>query len=223
MEPTLLKGDHIWVRRSAYGIKNPLTDRFLLKFRGPQRGDVIVFRYPDHQNVYYVKRVIGLPGDTIQYKDGTLYINQQKIRHDEIQVEASTMQDHCVARLSETSAKIIPQYLKPFPYSPKFEQRLPKLETLPSGHQYLIQRQHILQNNNDFTITVPNESYFVMGDNRDRSQDSRQNELVLRKDITGRASSIWLSLNQEPLRCHSPFSKKGSKVFRWYRFDRDIN
>lgn len=80
MEPTLQVGDRIFINKMAYGVRVPFSKVWLTKFTEPQRGDVIVFKYPGDENIFYVKRVIGLPGDEVEYTDkGELFVNQQKI------------------------------------------------------------------------------------------------------------------------------------------------
>lgn len=79
MEPTLLIGDHLLVNKFIYGIRIPLTDKKILRFSEPQRGDVIVFKYPKDPSKDYIKRVIGLPGDTVEIRDRQIYINNRLI------------------------------------------------------------------------------------------------------------------------------------------------
>ena len=148
MEPTLEIGDHLLVNKFIYGIKIPFTSINLFPWRSPQRGDVIVFIYPLEPNKDFIKRVIGVEGDTVSIVNNKLYING---------VEAPD--PHAV-------------YSK---------------NTILLGD---------LQNLDNFgPVTVPKGSLFVLGDNRDRSFDSRFWGCVPLKDVLGKAFTIYWSWN----------------------------
>ena len=142
MVETLLVGDHLLVSKFSYDIKVPFIDKALIKTGDPEHGDVIVFEYPENRDLDYIKRVIGLPGDTIELKDNVLYRNGQKV--------------------DEPYKRVEPQ---PVPGS--------KVNFGP--------------------ITVPADKFFVMGDNRDHSQDSRYWGFVPREYIRGKAWVIYWS------------------------------
>ncbi len=146
MEPTLLIGDHILVNKFIYGVKLPLVRKEIIPVSEPERGDVIVFVYPVDPSKDFIKRVIGLPGDTVEIIDEKLYINGKPYRD-----EHGT-------------------------YTP----RAPGLDN--PGGKY------------DFgPVTVPEDQYFVMGDNRDHSYDSRFWGFVPESSIKGEAFMIYWS------------------------------
>ena len=152
MEPTLLVGDYLLVNKLAYGIRNPFTNNVLIPLGTPQRGDVVVFLYPQDPDKDYIKRVIGLPGDRIEIKNKKLYLN---------------------GRLTE-----IPPPSED-PDAPRAVYRDP--EVTPT------------ERDNFGPVVVPKDAYFVMGDNRDKSYDSRFWGFVPMRDLKGRAFIIYFS------------------------------
>lgn len=167
MLPTLEKGDFILVNRFAYGLRFPVFNFKLLNLGDPQRGDVIVFRYPEDPSIDYIKRVVGLPGDKIRYGNKQLYINDQPIE----KVLRGT-------------------YVK----QPDKQEYLEKLGSV--NHSILLQEYnywpfHFLPENAE--VTVPQHAYFAMGDNRDNSKDSREWGFVPDANLKGRAFFIWFS------------------------------
>jgi signal peptidase I len=152
MEPTLLVGDYLLVNKLSYGIRNPFTNNIMIPTGTPQRGDIVVFIYPQSPDKDYIKRVIGLPGDRIQIINKKLYINGQLTQ---------------IPSPSNNPDAPRAVYLDP--------------EITPT------------QRDNFGPVEVPKESYFVMGDNRDRSYDSRFWGFVPMKDLKGRAFIIYFS------------------------------
>ncbi|OPY71059.1 MAG: Signal peptidase I T [Syntrophorhabdaceae bacterium PtaU1.Bin034] len=151
MEPTLLVGDHLLVNRLSYVVKVPFTDIVIMNLGNPERGDVVVFRYPVDKSKDFIKRVVGKEGDVVEIKDKKLYLNGRKV-------------DDPNAHFAEDG--VIPG---------AFSQR-----------------------DNFGPITVPKGSFFVMGDNRDRSLDSRFWGFVKKEDLVGRALILYFSLNNRP-------------------------
>ncbi|MGJ8513363.1 signal peptidase I [Carnimonas bestiolae] len=168
MEPTLDVGDFITVNKFSYGLRLPVVDTKIIPTGEPQRGDVVVFRYPVNPKQDFIKRVIGLPGDHIRYQDEQLYINGK-------QVDKTLVSDDVEASPGQV------QYQ----------------ETLPSSDK---QVRHQLYNTADvpfdprrnFEGEVPEGHYFVMGDNRDNSADSRFWGYVPEGNLVGRASFVWM-------------------------------
>ena len=183
MIPTLLIGDHIFVNKFAYGIKVPFSDlinhdpTYLIKRDPPKHGDIIVFMYPKDESFYYIKRVVGLPGDKVELKNKALYINDQMIPREP---------------LPEARAKAIFSDLDDPKYSPgSLELYEEKVENHP--HPVMLDKNNFLGESFG-PITVPAESLFVMGDNRDFSNDSRFWGFVPYRNVKGKAMIIWLSL-----------------------------
>ena len=146
MEPTLLVGDHILVNKFIYGEHIPFTDTKILDFRDPKRGEIIVFVYPKDESKDFIKRVIGVEGDTIEIKDKKLFINGQSF-------------DDSYGYFKDNA--VIPGHVQP--------------------------------RDNFGPVTVPEDSLFVMGDNRDRSADSRFWGFVRLNQVKGKAFLIYWS------------------------------
>ena len=180
MIPTLMIGDFILVDKNIYGYKLPLTNSILIKNETPKRGDVIVFKYPENKNINYIKRVIGIPGDLIIYKDKTLFVNgnrynQTKISHnfDPIEIANGTV---------------------------SYEHNEFK--------KYLILNQN--ESTFNFKYKVPSKSYFVLGDNRDNSNDSRFWGPVPEENLIGKAFYIWMFWNFDSY--YSFFDRVGNHI-----------
>ncbi|VFR78259.1 Signal peptidase I [plant metagenome] len=182
MLPTLESGDLILVNKFSYGIRLPVLDRKVIDTGSPKRGDIMVFRYPVEPQVDYVKRVIGLPGDQIAYLDKKLYLNGQE-----------------VARARDGD------YFEPdrVSYTAKFDEKIGDVE-----HKILVDersfqdigptwtypnRQNCQYERNGIRCTVPEGQYFVMGDNRDNSLDSRYWGFVPDANIVGKTFMIWMN------------------------------
>jgi signal peptidase I len=193
MIPTLFIGDHIFVNKFAYGLKAPLTEYILDKpislteLKVPARGDVIVFRYPRDEAINYIKRVVGLPGDVIALRDKILYINNSPVGR--INLKNETMMEGVE---SDDDRRILQL----------FEEDL-----LGVKHPILMDNKNLLSSDYG-PIEVPTGNIFVMGDNRDRSSDSRVWGFVPIENVKGKALFIWLNL------------VLGGESFIKFRFDR---
>ena len=167
MLPSLHIGDFILVNKFSYGIRLPVINRKIISVGGPGRGDVMVFRYPKNPKLNFVKRVVGLPGDVIGYKDKKLFVNGEQ-----------------VSRVADGAFHFGQLKLRG-----KSADRY--LETIDdSAHAILIDRD---RRGRDMQVTVPAGNYFVMGDNRDHSNDSRYWRFVPENNVVGRAFFIWFS------------------------------
>ena len=166
MLPTLHIGDFILVNKFAYGIRLPVLNTKVLELADPERGDVLVFRFPKNPKVDYIKRVVGLPGDKVGYFGKTVYINGKAV---EQEVKAK---DVNLLGLVPASAEL------------RFEQ-LGK-----NGHDLLVDPDRRLV---EGEMVVPEGHYFVMGDNRDNSNDSRFWGTVPEDHLVGKAFFIWMS------------------------------
>ena len=172
MIPTLLVGDFILVNKYTYGLRLPVTNTRILSLGEPERGDVVVFRYPVDTRVNFIKRMVGLPGDTITYRNKQLFINGEAVDQafqgafTSADVKCSTPRANA-RRFSETLGDVT--------------------------HDILIHQRE--NDRSEKTWTVPDGHYFVMGDNRDRSTDSREWGFVPEDHLRGRAVGIWLNFD----------------------------
>jgi signal peptidase I len=171
MIPTLTIGDHLLVNKFVYGPRIPFTDTRIFTWKEPKRGDIIVFKYPENETKNFIKRVIGLPGDKISIKDGKLFINDQSIQVSDLGIYGGEGQG--------TNS----------PYYPKPRLLEEQLGTVKHQILYL----HDQSGYNFGPILVPKDSIFVMGDNRDNSQDSRVWGFVNYNKILGKALIIYWS------------------------------
>ena len=160
MVPTLQVGDYILVNKFTYGIRLPVIRTKILSLNEPQRGDVMVF-FPPHMNdTYFIKRVVGLPGDTVTYRDKQLYINGAKVEREAID-----------------QIGLDPNYAV-------YDEAL-------GDSDHLMQIDNMRRSANRSEVVKPGH-YFMMGDNRDNSSDSRVWGQVPEKDIVGKAFAIWM-------------------------------
>ncbi len=171
MIPTLLVGDFIVVNKYAYGLRLPVLHSKVVPIGEPERGDVVVFRYPVDPKVNFIKRLVGLPGDAVTYRDKKLYVNGELVQAD-VQGHYSTSEVKCAT---------------PRPDAIKLTESLG-----PVMHDILI---HEGSSDRDGQWEVPEGHYFVMGDNRDRSNDSREWGFVPEENLMGRAIGIWLNFD----------------------------
>jgi signal peptidase I len=173
MIPTLLVGDHIFINKFGYGIRMPITGRLLIPIGEPKRGDVIVFRYPDDPSQDFIKRCIGLPGDTIEIRAGRLYVNEALI--DRVNAGEFVYTDY--ERGRQVRVQRHDELLDNGNRNPTLHDR---------GHRSMGRRG---------PWEVPADHYFVLGDNRDSSRDSRfwHQPFVRADQIKGRAMFVWWS------------------------------
>lgn len=182
MIPTLQVGDFILVNKFTYGIRLPVINKKIIDVGEPQRGDVMVFRYPEDPSLDYIKRVVGIPGDKVAYQNKRLTINGQPL-------ETRRIDDYLqTERL---------KYSKQFIEKPEgIEHRTLNDDDAPgfiSDATQFPHRQNCLYNNAGVICTVPAGHFFMMGDNRDNSRDSRFWGFVPQENIVGKAFFIWLN------------------------------
>lgn len=150
MKPTLLIGDHILVNKFIYGVKIPFWHKTIIPIKDPQRGDIVVFKFPEDPDKDFIKRVVGIAGDVVEVRDKKVYVNHQPLRGDP-GVNLDTL-------------------------------------NIPADKQ---------PRDNFGPVTVPPDSLFVMGDNRDHSYDSRFWGFVRLEALKGKAFIIYWSWNKE--------------------------
>ncbi len=185
MMPTLLVGDFILVEKFSYGIKEPVWQNKLIPVGEPKRGDVAVFKYPEDIRVDFIKRIVGLPGDRVVYKDKKLYLipaceeqecgdykilDTNYLGTAEYPEEQNTVQIYSEI-LGEVAHKIL-------------------INPVRSDHtSYYFQQEGTYS----YEWVVPQGQYFVMGDNRDNSKDSRYWGFVPEQNLVGKAVATWIS------------------------------
>ena len=163
MLPTLHVGDFILVEKFSYGLRLPVLHYGIFNTGEPERGDVIVFRFPPDPSQTFIKRLIGLPGDRIVYSNGQLEINGDKIK---------------LTQPDSGADKLL------------FQNRIHAREHLPGAEHSILLKPGSRAGGREWR--VPAQHYFVMGDNRDNSNDSREWGFVPENRLVGRASFIWL-------------------------------
>ena len=175
MIPTLLVGDYLFVSKASYGYSRyslplalPLIPGRVL-FTPPERGDVVVFKLPSDNSTDYIKRIVGLPGDTVQVKGGILHINGAAVKRRQIEDFQP-----------ENGARPVAQFI----------------ETLPNGREHrILELSDTMSADNTPVYHVPAGHYFAMGDNRDNSRDSRFPEVgpIPEQNLVGRADVLFFS------------------------------
>ncbi|MCC2678994.1 MAG: hypothetical protein K0R29_1570 [Pseudobdellovibrio sp.] len=192
MEPTLKIHDHILVKKYSYGVRLPFGEGWLLNFSQPQRGDIIVFRYPENKKVFFIKRVIGIPGDKIEVHGGSITVNGEFWPYRAASADDVDENDPQFRYFVETSGGTEFHFIK-FGAGP--DRVKPEVEK----------------------FEVPKNSYFVMGDNRDQSRDSRFWGFVDHSLVVGKATVVWLScertLETAPMIC-DPSKIRPLRVFK---------
>ncbi len=171
MMPTLLIGDFILVNKFSYGVRLPVLNNKIIELGEPQRGDIVVFRFPKQPTVDYIKRVIGLPGDRIAYFDKKVYVNGQLVS------QLSEGRYQGVGQgANMTGAELLTEDLTGVKHSILISPGLSSVEDV---------------------FVVPQGHYFVMGDNRDNSNDSRYWGMVPEGNLVGKAFFIWMNWDWE--------------------------
>jgi signal peptidase I len=185
MIPTLQIGDFILVNKFTYGIRLPVVNVKVIDIGSPRRGDVMVFRYPADPSLDYIKRVVGLPGDRIEYRDKVLSVNGNPLPR-------KALPDY----ESRERLQYFPHFLESFDGA---EHEIILEKEVPGFVNRVMDFKHSGNcdyNSGGLVCTVPPGHYFAMGDNRDNSSDSRVWGFVPDENIVGKAFFIWLNLNE---------------------------
>lgn len=184
MIPTLLVGDLILVNKFNYGLRMPVWNFKITEGTPPARGDVMVFRYPPQPNMDYIKRIVGLPGDTVSYQNKKLTINGQPVPMQELSdyFDSDSMRHakHWQETLGDKTHEILNN---------------PEVPAFVMGIMQFPNRNLCNYTVEGVSCTVPQGHYFVMGDNRDNSQDSRSWGFVPEDNIVGKAVAIWMNFS----------------------------
>ena len=181
MIPTLLVGDFILVNKFTYGLRVPVLNTKFIEVGSPQRGDVVVFRYPEDPSTPFIKRIIGLPGDHIRYSGKRVYVNDQPINYDSLGDYVGLK-----SAATNTGSNLIAEHLERLTHQILINPAVPGF---------------------DGEYTVPAGNYFVLGDNRDNSRDSRYWGFVPDSNLIGRAFMIWMNWDRGP-----DLSRIGTKI-----------
>jgi signal peptidase I len=189
MRPTLEVGDFILVNKFAYGIRLPIIERKILATGDPQHGDVVVFRYPGDTSVDYIKRVVGLPGDVVEYNDKRLTVNGKPLP----QTDDGTYGWLEGLRFEETRKLLETADAGGLPKTYTIAQNTMAPAVRVSGVREFPGRDNCEYNERGFKCKVPAGNYFMMGDNRDYSDDSRYWGFVPDANLRGRAFFIWFN------------------------------
>jgi len=184
MIPTLLIGDLILVNKFTYGIRLPIINKKIIDVNDPQRGDVMVFKYPKDMSQDYIKRIVGVPGDKITYDNKRLTINDKPVSYSEMDTylhdETLAYDKQFMENLAAKPHRILNKDGMPSTVTGQVDTNFP-------NHQACVYSQ------DKFTCIVPEGNYFMMGDNRDDSMDSRYWGFVPNKNIVGKAFFVWMN------------------------------
>lgn len=185
MVPTLLVGDLILVNKYTYGVRLPIINEKIISVNDPKRGDVMVFKYPKDMSQDYIKRVIGVPGDKIVYENKRLTVNGNVITYNQLDEYLD----------EEGTLSYRKQFLENLPEK---KHRILNRDDQPNVNLAIVDRfagsEGCSFSAEKYTCTVPAGNYFMMGDNRDNSLDSRYWGFVPDKNIVGKAFFVWMNL-----------------------------
>ncbi len=217
MLPTLLIHDHIFVNKAIYGIRVPFSEKWLVQFKKPERGEVIVFKYPKDPSVSFIKRIVGVPGDKIFYENGKLIINDKVLETEE---QATGGEWDNVAK-SDFRREDDENSAEQADDKTNYNHFIEHLDN--HTHSILLRKDHRF-GRSEGPWTVPEGTLFCMGDNRDNSHDSRYWGFMPEENLLGRAMFVWLSC-EETLPNLGPIPLSflcNPLTIRWSRFFHEV-
>ncbi|BBL35931.1 signal peptidase I [Nitrosomonas stercoris] len=184
MIPTLLVGDFILVNKYTYGIRLPVANLKIIEMNEPKRGEVMVFRFPEDPSIDYIKRIVGVPGDTVAYRNKQLSINNVPIR-----LEPNGDYKYIEDGLVYVYTQRFKEYMDESAYDILINEDMPNIQLI--AVRDFPNRENCTFDQTGFSCTVPPGNYFTLGDNRDGSSDSRYWGFVPEENIVGKAFLIW--------------------------------
>lgn len=187
MRPGLVVGDFILVNKYTYGLRIPVLNTVFIPVKQPQRGDVMVFHFPEDPKTDFIKRVIGLPGDTVAYQGKRLSINGQPVR-----VESDGSYQYVDKGFDVTDTVRYQEFLSAQPHPMIVDDKQPRSLVLQAVRDFP-NRENCTYSEDGFVCKVPDGHYFMMGDNRDNSHDSRYWGFVPDANIVGKAFLVWMN------------------------------
>ncbi len=188
MLPSLLIHDHIFVNKAVYGVRVPFSEKWLMHFKKPERGEIIVFKYPKDPNIFFIKRIVGLPGDKIFYENNKLFVNDKMM-----ETEAKAGGEFDAVTEADFKHEDVQNVAGPNDSKKNYEHFIENLDGHP--HSILLHKEDNF-GRSEGPFVVPSGHLFVMGDNRDNSHDSRRWSYLPEENILGRAMFVWLSCEE---------------------------
>ncbi len=196
MLPTLEIGDFILVNKFAYGVKLPILHKEIIDLSDPVRGDVVVFRYPGDNKTSYIKRLVGVPGDTIEYRNRQLYVNGSVVKTEYVD-----------GYIPAGETRSLDQFLQTIETSEEVDGSSVQVQ-----YSTLLTKPNGSNSNGSRSWVVPEGHYFMMGDNRDNSADSRAWGFLPDENVVGKAFFVWFHWNTQENGDGLEFSRIGTSI-----------